>query len=131
MMMSRARARYQTVNNVSSVTGRSPIELVILVYDRIADKLLLAEAAIANNQRAELGERVQQAVDLIEQGLVAALDYGQGGEISVNLGRVYDYCLRRLLHANLHRDVEALREVARLLADMREGWENIRRGVPA
>ena len=65
---------------------------------------------------------------LIEQGLVAALDYEQGGEVSVNLGRVYDYCLRRLLHANLRRDVEALREVARLLAEMREGWEHIRLG---
>ncbi len=127
-MLSRGRAKYHDVNNVSSVNGRSPIELVILVYDRIADKLLMAEAAIANNQRAALGEAVQQAIDLIEQGLAAALDYEQGGDISVNLGLVYDYSVRRLLHANLWRDVEAVREVGRLLAEMREGWDAIRRG---
>ena len=127
-MLSRGRARYNTVNNVSSVTGRTPIELVILVYDRIADKLLAAEAAIAANQRAALGEAVQQAIDLIEQGLVAALDHDKGGEVSANLGRVYDYCLRRLLQANLWRDVEMLREVGRLLAELREGWEFIRQG---
>jgi flagellar protein FliS len=127
-MLSRGRARYQTVNNVSSVTGRSPIELVILVYDRIADKLLAAEAAIAANQRAALGEAVQQAVDLIEQGLVAALDHDKGGDVSANLGRVYDYCLRRLLQAHLWRDAEMLREVGRLLAELREGWEAIRVG---
>ena len=127
-MLNRARARYQTVNNVGAVTGRSPIELVILIYDRIADKLLAAEAAIAANQRAALGEAVQQAIDLIEQGLVAALDHDKGGEVSANLGRVYDYCLRRLLQANLWRDVEMLREVGRLLAELREGWEFIRQG---
>ena len=127
-MLSRGRARYQTVNNVSSVTGRSPIELVILVYDRIADQLLLAEVAIAANQRAALGEAVQQAIDLIEQGLVAVLDHDKGGEVSANLGRVYDYCLRRLLKANLWRDVEMLREVGQLLAELRAGWEAIRVG---
>ena len=127
-MLSRGRARYQTVNNVSSVTGRSPIELVILVYDRIADQLLAAEAAITANRRAALGEAVQQAIDLIEQGLVAALNHDQGGEVSANLGRVYDYCLRRLLQANLWRDIEMLREVAQLLAELRAGWEAIRVG---
>ena len=128
-MLSRARASYQTVNNVGAVTGREPIELVILVYDRIADKLLLVEAAMAANRRAELGELVQQVVDLIEQGLVAALDHERGGDISVNLGRVYDYCLRRLLHANLWRDAAAVREVAGLLAELREGWDHIRQNA--
>ena len=127
-MQNRARARYQTVANVGAVTGRSPIELVILVYDRIADKLLLAEAAIAANQRAELGEMVQQIVDLIEQGLMAALDRERGGDVAENLGRVYDYCVRRLLQANLRRDVEMLREVGRLLGELREGWDVIRQG---
>lgn len=127
-MLNRARARYQTVDNVGAVTGRSPIELVILVYDRIADKLLLAEAAIAANQRAELGETVQQIVDLIEQGLMAALDRERGGDVAENLGRVYDYCVRRLLQANLRRDVEMLREVGRLLGELREGWDVIRQG---
>ena len=72
-MLNRARARYQTVDNVGAVTGRSPIELVILVYDRIADKLLLAEAAIAANQRAELGEMVAEAETAL------ALDASLGG----------------------------------------------------
>ncbi|MDM7942399.1 MAG: flagellar export chaperone FliS [Hydrogenophaga sp.] len=130
-MLSRARARYQTVNNVGAVTGRDPIELVILVYDRIGDKLLMAEAAIAANRRAELGELVQQVVDLIEQGLVAALDHERGGDVAVNLGRVYAYCVRRLLHANLWRDVVALREVAGLLAELREGWAFIRQDAAA
>lgn len=125
-MLSRARARYQTVNNVGAVTGRDPLELVILVYDRIADKLLLAEAAIANKDRALLAESVGQAVDLIEQGLVAALDHERGGDVSANLGRVYAYCVRRVLYAHLWRDDAALREVAGLLAELREGWAFIR-----
>ena len=125
-MLSRARARYQTVNNVGAVTGRDPIDLVILVYDRIADKLMLAQAAIASKDRALLAEQVGQVVDLIEQGLVAALDHERGGDVSSNLGRVYAYCVRRVLHAHLWRDEAALREVAGLLAELREGWAFIR-----
>ena len=37
-MLARARNRYREVDNAGSVTGRSPIELILLVYDRIADK---------------------------------------------------------------------------------------------
>jgi flagellar protein FliS len=125
-MLSRARARYQTVNNVGAVTGREPIELVILVYDRIADKLAMAEAAIASDDRARLAELVGQVVDLIEKGLVAALDHERGGDVSANLARVYAYCVRRVLHAHLWRDPVALREVAGLLAELREGWAFIR-----
>ena len=127
-MMNRARQRYRAVDNQTSVTGRSPIELILLVYDRIADQLRAAEVAIAADRRADLGEAIRQATDLISQGLLGALDYDRGGEIAINLARLYDYSLRRLLHANLRRDVEAVREVAGLLADLREGWAVIERG---
>jgi flagellar protein FliS len=127
-MMNRARHRYRAVDNQTSVTGRSPIELILLVYDRIADQLRAAEVAIAADRRADLGEAIRQATDLISQGLLSALDYDRGGEIAINLARLYDYSLRRLLHANLRRDVEAVREVAGLLADLREGWAVIERG---
>ena len=122
------RARYQAVNNTGAVLDRPPIDLVVLVYERIDDKLLLAEQAVAANNTAQLGEQMQQATDLLQQGLVATLDFERGGDVALNLGRVYDYCQRRMLQGHLRRDVEALREARKLLAELREGWVGIQQG---
>ena len=127
-MLARSRNRYREIDNVGSVTGRSPIELILLVYDRIADKLLAAEAAIDSNRADLLGTAIGEAIDLISQGLLAALDYERGGEVATNLGVVYDYALRRLLLANLRKDVKMVREIADLLAGLREAWVSIQQG---
>jgi flagellar protein FliS len=124
-MLARARNRYRAVDNISAVTDRSPIELILLVYDRIADKLNAAEAAIASQRDDLLGESITEATDLISLGLLAALDYQLGGAIAENLGAIYDYAMRRLLQARLRRDVVMVREIADLLAGLREAWANV------
>jgi len=128
-MLGRGRERYRKVDNVGAVTGRSAIELILLVYDRVADKLAAAETAIANQRPDLLGLAVGEATDLISQGLVAALDYERGGAIAENLAAVYDYSLRRLLLANLRKDSEIVREVAELLAGLREAWVSVQHGT--
>ena len=124
-MLARARDRYRAVDNVGAVTDRSPIELILLVYDRIADKLNAAEAAIANQSGDLLREAIGEASDLISKGLVASLDYDRGGAIAENLGAIYDYALRRLLQARLRKDPLMVREIADLLAGLREAWVSV------
>ena len=62
---------------------------------------------------------------MIGPGLVAALDYERGGATAENLGAIYDYSLRRLLQGRLCKDVKLIREIADLLAGLREAWVNI------
>jgi flagellar protein FliS len=62
---------------------------------------------------------------LISLGLLAALDYQLGGAIAENLGAIYDYAMRRLLQARLRRDAVMVREIADLLAGLREAWVNV------
>ena len=124
-MLARARNRYRAVDNISAVTDRSPIELILLVYDRIADKLNAAEAAIASQRDDLLAEAITEATDLISLGLLAALDYELGGAIADNLGAIYNYAIRRLLQARLRRDAVMVREIANLLAGLRDAWVNV------
>jgi len=128
-MLPRSLNRYRTVDNVTSVLGRSPIELILLVYDRIADNLNRASAAIDEKRDDNLADSVNQAVDLISQGLIASLDFERGGDIAQNLSSIYEYCLRSLLAARLHKDPSAIKEIAVLLADLRQAWINM--GEPA
>ena len=127
-MLARGRDRYRAVDNVGAVTDRSPIELILLVYDRIADKLSAAEAAITNQSDDMLGQAIVEASDLISMGLVASLDYERGGAIAENLGAIYDYGLRRLLQARLRKDAHMVREIANLLAGLREAWVSVQQG---
>ncbi len=124
-MLPRSLNRYRTVDNVTSVLGRSPIELILLVYDRIADNLSRASAAIDEKRDDTLADSVNQAVDLISQGLIASLDFERGGDIAQNLSSIYEYCLRSLLAARLHKDPSAIQEIAVLLADLRQAWINM------
>ena len=124
-MLPRSLNRYRTVDNVTSVLGRSPIELILLVYDRIADNLSRASAAIDERRDDTLADSVNQAVDLISQGLIASLDFERGGDIAQNLSSIYEYCLRSLLAARLHKDPSAIQEIAVLLADLRQAWINM------
>lgn len=48
------------------------------------------------------------------------------GEFAVNLGNLYDYCMRRLILANARND-DAMLEVQRLIEPVAQGWNEIRR----
>lgn len=124
-MLSSARNRYRDVDNVTSVNGRTPAELILLVYDRIADKLRAAEVAMTAGQREAAHTQIMQANELITQGLIAPLDHERGGSIATNLGNLYDYAVRRLLQASLWQDPKVLQEVAGLLADLRGAWAEL------
>jgi len=124
-MLPHARNRYRQVDNLTAVTGRSPAELIVLVYDRIADKLRQAETALAQRQLDTFRQSLNEAIDLITQGLLAALDFERGGDVALNLGRLYDYAVRSLLRASLWNDVQPVREVAALMRDLRESWAGI------
>jgi len=111
--------RYRAVSNATSVIGRHPVELIVLVYDRIGDHLAEAVRALEQQQPEEVGLALKSVLDLLSQGLVQALDFERGGEIAVNLGRIYDFCLQRVLLAQTRKDAGMLREVAQILADLR------------
>ena len=76
-----------------------------------------------NSDEAEL--LVAKVIGIID-GLRASLDFQQGGEIAVNLSSLYDYMLSRLPKGPVGPSAEiAMEEVHGLLADIKDGWDNI------
>ncbi|VTP63955.1 Flagellar protein fliS [Serratia rubidaea] len=71
------------------------------------------------------GQALSKAINIIDNGLKSGLDHQQGGEIAAQLDALYDYMKRRLLQANLHNDLQALDEVAKLLENIADAWRQI------
>lgn len=57
--------------------------------------------------------------------LMASLNMEEGGEIAVNLKRLYFYMFHELIDANLKKEPERTEHVVSLIRDLRSGWQGI------
>ncbi|WP_447973763.1 flagellar export chaperone FliS [Nitrospira sp. Kam-Ns4a] len=106
----------------------SPVERVLLLYDRAIVLLKQATAALAAHQLREKGEALSRALDILVY-LHASLDHDRGLTIAARLDQLYRYMLWRLTTANLANDPVGVAEVIQLLATLREGWQGVVRAA--
>jgi flagellar protein FliS len=104
--------------------SRSPIELVLMLYDGALRFVGEARAAVARNDIAGRSEAVSRTLDIISE-LQNTLDVKTGGDIARELDRLYSYINVRLLDVSLKKDPTALEEVQKLLTTLREGWSQV------
>jgi flagellar protein FliS len=116
--------QYARLGLRTDVETASPHRLILLLLDGAVDKLRLARMALDQGRVADKGASISWAISIID-GLRASLDIERGGELAVNLDRLYDYMTRTLVTANLDNDAAKVDEVARLLGEIRTGWKAI------
>lgn len=118
---SQGAGAYQQIRTQGGLETADPHGLVTMLMDGALERIRLAQACIATGNVASKGEAISKAIEI-----VGALQAGLNHEVDTSLvGRLhdlYDYMSRRLLHANLHNDTDALDEVTRLLGQIRESW---------
>lgn len=121
----RGAGAYARVGVESQVISANPHQLITLLFDGAITAIRAARLHMQNGNVAEKGKAIAKAMDIVSQGLIAALDRDKGGEIADNLSMVYDYIVRQLLQANLHNDLGKLDEAERLLTDLGSAWREI------
>ena len=119
-MNTRAAKMYAENNTHTSVVSADSGQLIVLVYERIFDHLKVAKLALENEQYAI--EPFTKAHDLMQQGLLACLDYENGGDVAQSLGAVYEWALREILNARLTKSPAKVQEVFDVLAPQYDGW---------
>ena len=115
---------WQSYRQVATRTA-SPGQLVLMLY----------EGAIRFLERAHAGFRLEDPVEfnttinnniLRAQDILLELDFSlnveQGGELAIQLRRLYDYFDRILLEANLRKDPKGVTEVIQRITDLRDAW---------
>ena len=114
-----AEAYYQT-----HVQSRSPLELVVMLYDgalRFCDQAATAMDA---------GDMTTKAVAMSRAFAILAelqntLNVKDGGDVAHQLDALYAHMHDRLIDANIQRSSAPIRDVMRLLTPLRDAWSQV------
>jgi flagellar protein FliS len=112
----------------------TPASLVLMLYDGAIAFLERALAGFDGTDPAQVNQTVNNNI-LRAQAVICelngSLNMEAGGEIAVNLRRLYLYFHARLHEANFEKQPAPAREILARLRVLRDGWaEMIRRGPP-
>jgi flagellar secretion chaperone FliS len=99
-------------------------KLIVMLYDGAIKFLRIALDTMDPKTYDVANDNILKAQDIITE-LLVSLNMKEGGEISQNLFSLYIYFKKRLLEANMKKDPDIVKEVLKLLEDLREAWEQI------
>lgn len=116
--------QYKAIDLQSRIETASPHELIDLLLQGARTHIATAQGNIQRNEIKEKGEHIGKALSIIE-GLKSSLNQDQGGEIAINLLRLYEYIQQILLKANLNNDEDLLAQSNLLLSQVHQAWQLI------
>lgn len=105
--------KYQQQSVMTMTQG----EMLTKLYDEIIKQLSAAQQFLAQENLEEVNKALQKAQRILAH-LQITLD--RKYEISESLDALYDYFIRRIIDANLHKDATPIEEVLPMIVDLRE-----------
>jgi flagellar protein FliS len=115
----------------TQVRSSSPLELVVMLYDGIIRQTTAAADAMARKDIRARREAISKSLAIISE-LQSTLNMDQGGDIAVQLDRLYSWMTESLMQATMTQDPAPIHAVKRILETLRDGWQQaaVARPVP-
>ncbi len=110
--------------NANKVLTASPAELTLMLYDGAIKFCNIAELAIGQKDIMKAHTNIVKAQRVIEY-LRQTLDMKY--PVAQDFENIYVYIERRLVQANIKKDVEILKEVNEHLHSVRDTWKEVMR----
>ena len=116
----------------SRILAADPVELIHILYEHAVVQIRTARAALAAGDIVSRSVSISKVLAILGE-LEGSLNYNDGGSISQDLARLYQYMRKRLLEGSAKREDGALAEVESLMQTLDEGWTAIRHAasIPA
>lgn len=108
--------------------GASPVGVVVLLYDRLAQDIHAAIAAMKSNDLEARSSRINHAL-LILQQLQGNLDFAAGGAAARQLDTFYSHIRGKLLEAQIRQSPELMLAQAQAIAQVRDSWATVERNA--
>ena len=111
-----------TAYRKTQVETASPEALILMLYDGALKFMNQAEIAFEEKNIEQISNLLLR-IQAIFAELMSALDKEKGGEIAVNLERLYVFFLEKLGDANMKKDPTPMLEIKPLVQNLRNTWE--------
>jgi flagellar protein FliS len=108
----------------AAITTQGKGRLIVLLYDGAIKFMKLAVQELEAGNYEAKGRHIGRAQDVINE-LNAVLDIEAGGEIAINLRKLYCFMNGRLSEANTKCDPQLIREVITLMEELNQSWKVI------
>jgi flagellar protein FliS len=110
-------AQYQS----TQVNSASPEKILIMLYEGAIKFSRMALDRLEKNDIAGKGKYIGKTLAIVSE-LMSTLNHEVGGEISLNLERLYIYLVDELSRANMNNSVNSLENVIRILDVLSGTW---------
>jgi flagellar protein FliS len=115
---------WQSYRQVATRTA-APGQLVLMLYEGAIRFLERAQAGFTMEDPVEfnttINNNIIRAQEIIRE-LDLSLNLAEGGDLAVELRRLYDYFDRRLMESNLKKESTGISEVISRLSVLRDAW---------
>ena len=118
--MSRGAEVYRRTN----VHTRSPLELVVMLYDGLLQSLGEARSATDRKDVPARTRAVSRALAIVTE-LQGTLNMKDGGKIAEELDRLYAFSISRLLDVTTKQDAKGIDDVLKVLTPLRDAWSQV------
>jgi flagellar protein FliS len=113
----------------TQVNSRSPLELVVMLYEGLGRFTGEARSAIERGDLTGKRAAVSRALAILSE-LQSTLNMAEGGELAASLDGLYTYMNGRLLDGSMKNDVTAFDETVKLVGTLRDAWAEIAARTP-
>jgi flagellar protein FliS len=103
-----------------AVATASPARLVVMLYDRLLKDLHAASTALAARDIEGSHHALLHAQEIVAE-LSSALDLTQWPE-GESLAALYQFLGDQLIHANVHKDADAVASCVEIVEPLRDAW---------
>ncbi len=110
----------------NSVNYASKDQLLLMLVDGAVKFSKIGRQAIIDKDIKKAHENIVKTQDIFYE-LMATLDVNKGGQWAQGLMSLYDFIVRRLMDANIKKDVAIMDEVIPLIEDVKDTWHEASR----
>jgi len=115
-------SRPQDAYRRQDVLTASSADLIVMLYDALKKNIILGRRGIEKRDIMAAHRHLMKAQDIVEE-LIGSLDMNY--QISEELLAMYEFILRQLQDANIHKDKKPLEPVAEMVDSIRDAWKEV------
>ncbi|GGC07682.1 B-type flagellar protein FliS [Marinobacterium zhoushanense] len=122
--MNKGINQYRQIDVETDLHNASPHRLIQMLFEGALKSIASAKGELQSGTPVGVAQHISRAVKIVG-GLEEALDKEAGSELADNLERLYQHIQDSLVLAQAEKSESRLDQIALLLIELKEGWDQI------